>query len=337
MRCSRCQLVVGLSIGAVLAAAGTSGAADLHFIIFAETLDPTIGTVADLNNAGVWARTIASNTGLNLRLQTLSGSNLTPANARRILQNLNPAGDDVVYFTYSGHGYNAGNSEWPTFAFLTYTGDPYVTFDEVVSTLQPKPQRLLIVLADCCNAPIGGAARPTPSTEPAGDSALTIANFQRLFLGFSGTIRVASASKDQLSLGDSSLGGLFTNVYMDTFLELAGTVSSLTWHRILSDAATEATNLAAYYISLGGLGDIEPQEAHVVIEGEQVAAALPASTTSSNTSTTSDTQTTAPAPPMCGQPGLLPLTAGALWLSAGRLRLGGRRGRFAGAEAHLGR
>jgi hypothetical protein len=248
-----------ITLLAVLVVAQASRAADLHFLIFAETLDPDIGTVADLDNATDWSHTIAQHTGLSLQAHNVTGYDLTTANARNVLHALSPDSDDVVYFFYTGHGANSGNSQWPTFTFVTSTGAPDLTFDEVVSILQPKAQRLLIVMADCCNAPIDSGGRFTPPFEPSGQSALTTSNFQRLFLQFRGTIMASASAAGQYSLGDTATGGLFVNTYMEEFLELAAGTPDLTWQTVLSQASTATRDLAAYYISTEDLGDMEPQ------------------------------------------------------------------------------
>jgi len=305
-----------LAVLTVLALTAVSQAADLHFIVFAETQDPTIGTAHDLDNAAGWARTIEGYTGLNLRLQTLSGQDLTTDNARRMLQTLKPAADDVVYFVYSGHGVNAGDSRWPTFAFISYSGEPYLDLDEVFSTLQPKPQRLLIVLADCCNAYFD-SGRPSPGLDASAQSALTAANFQNLFLNFRGTVLASSSSAGQYSLGESSSGGLFLNTYMEDFLDLAGGTPSLTWEKVLSTTTGDVRATAAYYISDGALGDLEPQEPQFVISTEQVAADPPPGPdgSSNDPSAPEDPGNAAPAAPQCGPMSGLPLAAGVfLWL-----------------------
>ena len=192
MRMSFFVRSIVVSVLVLLAADRATRAADLHFVVFAETLDPLIGTLQDLNAGQNWARTIEAYTGLNLRLQTLSGSDLTTANARRMLQSIHPGEDDVVYFMFTGHGANAGGSQWPTFTFLMVADGDYLSFDEVVATLQPKPQRLLVILADCCNVSMSSSGRVTPGFEDAAQSGLTAANFQNLFLNFRGTVKVSS-------------------------------------------------------------------------------------------------------------------------------------------------
>jgi hypothetical protein len=270
------QLAMLMAIGFAAAAQ----AANLQLIVFADTIDPTIGTDKDLIAAQNWGQAIAANTGLTLRFQSLSGHSLTPAMARTTLRNLDPGSDDVVYFVYSGHGANAGDSVWPTFTLLTYTGDPDVDFDEVVSILQPKAQRLLIVLADCCNVPYY-SGREVAVFAPAVKGPYTVENFRRLFLEFAGMIRASASSVGQYSLGDSAEGGLFLNTYMDTFQDLASDTPSLTWQQVLTQTAANTKAAAALYM--------EAQEPHFVIDAEQVAAAEPTTPTGDTSGTTGDT------------------------------------------------
>lgn len=266
-------LFVSVSYVAGMSGSTVAQAASLHFVLFAETLDTNIGTGADYTRSVAWADTIASNTGLELSLHTLKGTDLTPAKARQMLAGITPDQDDVVCFIYTGHGANAGDSDWPTFTFLTLTGDPYVSFDEVVSILQPKAQRMLLVMADCCNVPFNGSGRVSPLFEPSGASALTIANYKRLFLDFRGTVRATAAEVGQYSLGGTD-GGVFLNAFLDDLNTLANTHANLTWSILLNEAADDAKNTASYYITMQSMG-IAPQEAHFVIEAEQVAGAVP--------------------------------------------------------------
>jgi hypothetical protein len=316
----------------VLAPAGTLRAADLYFIMFAETLDPNIGMVQNLATAKTWARSVAQTTGLTLHLQTLMSTALTPANARDMLNAINPGEDDVVYFIYSGHGYNAGDSEWPTFAFLTYTGDPYVSFDEVVATLQPKAQRLLVVLADCCNVLEEDAGRDLPRSESSGPSALTTANVQRLFLDFRGTILASGASKGQYGLANDFYGGVFMTAFQNAFDTLTSTMSPATWEDILAQAQTDTHAVALVCAQSMDLNGTEPQTPQYIISTEQVAGdnpEVPADDTNDgaddgtddrtddgdgDSGDTGETQvTTQPLTPGCGTTGLMSLAVTSFW------------------------
>lgn len=254
---------LGSCLIAILALTGVSHGATLHFIMMADTLASGIGTEVDLEKAQAWAQTIANYSGLTLNFQPLSGASLTASRARTMLHAVDPGPDDVVYFTYTGHGANPGDSQWPMFTLMTQTS---LEFSEVVAILQPKPQRLLIVLADCCNAVVS-SGRTTPAFDPSGQTALTAINFQNLFLRFRGMVLASASSQGQYSLGDSLEGGLFLNTYMETFGDLADTVQDLTWQQILAAASADTAAYAASYN--------ETQVPQFVVNTEQVAAETP--------------------------------------------------------------
>jgi len=296
-----------------LLAVHSAPAADLHLIFMADTLDPGIGTQVDLQRAGSWGQTIAGHTGLTLRLRTLSGQLFTASRARSMLETLSPAEDDVVYFAYSGHGANLGDSPWPTFVLMTGGN---LDFQEVLNILQPKPQRLLIALADCCNA-LPASGRWSPELPDAGQSALTTANFQRLFLEFRGSVLASSSAAGQYSLGDASEGGLFLNTFRQDLVSLAGTSPQLTWQTVLATTAQHVKQSASRYGTL--------QVPQFVIASEQVAAGTPADgedPPDGPTDTTTDPAGSASVgPPLCGSVASLPMTLGVCaWMLLGRRR-----------------
>lgn len=293
-------LVIGLAF------TGTARGATLQFIVFCDTLDPSIGTNRDLALCSNWAQIIANQTGLQLNLQTLSGQDLTPANARHLLNALSPAADDVVFFIYSGHGANPGDSPWPMFTLLTNLHDP-VTFDEVVDILQPKTQRALFVFSDCCNVPLEAPTRLSPPTEPAGSPALTTANYQRLFVDFRGTILATASTVGQYSLSDPVFeGGLFLYTFVNDLNALAANLPDLTWDHVLDASAKDATRRAQDW--LAGVEGFEPQQAYYVIDAEQVAPATPVQPDPANEEVADATPET-PVAGNCGSMGALSLLA----------------------------
>lgn len=259
----RMRLVVWLMLGTALIARGISYGANLHLVVFADTTDSAIGADRDLERAGNWGKLIADQTGLTLRLRTLPGRNLSESAARSVLQGLSPNPEDVVYFIYTGHGVNLGDSHWPTFTFSN--GDLF-GFEEVLATLELKPQRLLILMADCCNN-IVHVGRVTPDPFESAQNALTTVNFQSLFLDFRGTIAASSSSPGQPSLAISGEGGLFLNIFMDDFLTSAGRVPGLAWQHVLATTADDVQKFAAEFG--------ETQEPQFTINTEQVAADPP--------------------------------------------------------------
>ncbi len=238
---------VALVVGLVLAS--VAPAADLHFIAFIDTNDPMIGTVEDFQNALAWADLLASSTGLTLRLQAYSGGDVSISRTRNVLTSLQVSTDDVVYFYYSGHGYNPGDRRWPILTYVNTLSGTDVSLDEVVETLIPKQPRLLIILADCCNSyPDGvGQSLRLPSTL----SATQQANFRRLLCDFRGSVLACGASPGQVSLGGAGEGSLFTNYLMYDMVTLAASTTELTWAAVLGQTKTDTQTEAATIILEG--------------------------------------------------------------------------------------
>lgn len=312
MRTMRYYRSLATLLSVALSAAGTARAAGLQFIVFCDTIDETIGTDHDLSLCTTWAQNIANQTGLELHLQTLSGPNLTPANARYLLNTLAPAADDVVYFVYSGHGANPGGTPWPMFALMTDLTDP-LTFDEVVAILQPKTQRALFVMSDCCNVSVSSSTRIAPPVESSSLPALTTANYQRLFVNFRGTVLATSSSVGQYSLSDPVLeGGLFLYTLVNDLNALAANITDLTWEQVLSTTAAEARRKAESWLAESGEEDMQAQQAYYVIAAEQVESDTPTLPDSTDTSIDDTAETAAPAAGNCGTMGTAILAATAL-------------------------
>jgi len=292
----------GLICMVALAGAGAVHAADLHLVVFADTLDPEIGTEKDLLTAADWGQFIADSTGLTLRMQTLSGDTFTADAAAEMLTGLSPAADDVVYFIYSGHGANFRQSEWPTFTLMN---EDLIDMDDVVAILGAKPQRLLVVLADCCNGYFD-ATRSVYSLFPSGQAALTTTNMKRLFLEFRGTVFVSSSRPGQYSLGDEESGGLFLSTFMEDFMSLAATVTDLTWEAVLTTTVANVQRAAAE--------ENNPQDAQFAVRTEQVAAETPDPANDDSQDPPSVGRA-----PSCGGMGIMPLAA-AVCLRAMRRR-----------------
>ncbi len=239
--------------------------ADLHFIVLADTLAEGIGTEDDLDNAQSWAQDIADNTGLRLVFRQLSGNNLTIDQTRNLLSNLQVASDDVVYFYYSGHGGNPGDSIWPTLYFTSSTswGDE-VSFDEVVETLRPKNPRLLIVMTDCCNSYMDSGY---PAFRPLPFGSADQQSFRHLFLDFQGTVLVTGCAPGEYSLGGPGQGGVFSYNFMESFYDLARSGQMVTWETLLARTAEETAKESAL--------DDNAQHPQYDIEGGLVAAGTP--------------------------------------------------------------
>jgi len=233
----------------VLTLAVAAPAADLHLITFIDTTDSAIGTVEDLQNALQWADLLSASTGLTLRLQAYSGADVNVTKTRNVLNSLQVGSDDVIYFYYSGHGYNPGDRKWPVLTYVNTWYGTDVSLDEVVETLIPKQPRLLVILADCCNSYPGGTSQSLrlPSTL----SATQQANFRRLFCDFRGSVLASGASPGQVSLGGAGEGSLFTNFFMYDAITLASSAGDLTWAAVFAKTTADTQAEAATIILVG--------------------------------------------------------------------------------------
>jgi len=260
----------------VLLLCPAAGGATLHFIAVVDTNDATIGTIDDLSNAVVWANKIAQYAGLTLNFQSLSGQQLSVAATRQLIDALPVGADDVVYFFYSGHGGNPGDRRWPVLYYTTTTNADNVSMDEVVEALVPKNPRLLIVLADCCNSYPWQTGRPRAVFQNIAASAQGIANYQRLFATFQGSVLSSGCAPGQYSLGAAGSGGVFVNNFMNALQSLAETESILTWDQVFRKTAADTAAEAApelqnpqYVITEGQVAGFTPDQLGLDPPGNQ--------------------------------------------------------------------
>ena len=327
--CANLRYRILASALCVVCITGTASAANLHYLLLCDTLDPSIGTVDDLANSQTWARTIAEKTGLTLQLKTLYGANLTAANARAMLNALQPGSDDVVFFHYSGHGGNPGTSIWPVFCLTTNPDDmpasEQLSFDQVVGIVRPKSPRLLVMVSDACNNYPGQTGRARPYTPPGTDPAVSQA-FKDLFTAIRGEVLTTGCKPGQYSLGAPGEGGVFFNSLTTAVADLATTQSPLTWDAVMARAATLTAAAARGYNSIQ-----EPQyQVNVtqvsgttttpvtstpVAESPTTPPSVDQQVLSAESDNPSQTKTAA-----CGPMGLLSLTACATGLSLLRVR-----------------
>ncbi len=248
--CRHSNYRIVLSVLCLACFTGTAVGGNLHYFLLCDTLDPTIGTVDDLANSQAWARSVALNTGLMLQLKTLSGENLTASRAREILEAIQPASDDVIFFHYSGHGGNPGDRTWPIFYLMTSPWDTpdeqQLSFDQVLTTLRPKNARLLVILADTCNSYPGQSGQRRPFTPPNLDAPAAQA-FKELFISMRGEVLATGCKPGQFSLGGEGEGGVFFNAFTTAVSDLIGTVSPLTWDAVMAKTAADTAAEALLY------------------------------------------------------------------------------------------
>lgn len=195
-----------------------SMAATLHAIIVADTNASDIGASArvDVGRMGKFMRTVSENTGLRLNLQKITGNDLTPNKVRNAVNRISSSSNDVVFFYWTGHGYNRGNSVLPTMHIDANNDSLNVDLKEIANTLRRKNPRLFIVIGDTCNKPLNVSRR---------DISLVIRsseNYKKLFLQHRGEVLASGSKVGGYSYGGKDKGGFYTTAFLNSFtIELA--------------------------------------------------------------------------------------------------------------------
>ena len=230
----------------------------LHFIVFADTDDPNIGsndmkTYSSLTGAGGLAQTIAQYSGLTLSMTGFYGAQCQAAEVDKKLASLTVEKDDVVFFYFVGHGFNSRQNAYPSLIFGKATAD-ISTIDasarnlrDLYTRIRDKKQRLTIVMGDACNKERTDPPVAITSSRPIDVMPPTNINPDRLkslFRGWQGSLLMSSSQRNQFSHSDSK-GGWMSISFQNALLDWCSVSRKgpLSWKLLLDDVVkrTETT------------------------------------------------------------------------------------------------
>lgn len=253
----RYVLQIGLALSLLLAGP-LAKSQTLHFIAFADTDDPTIGgndmkTYSSLIGNGGLAQTIAQYSGLTLTMAGFYGPRCQAAELDKLVNELSPGKDDVVFFYFVGHGFNSRQNPYPSLIFGKATAD-IATIDasarnlrEVYARIRAKKPRLTIVVGDACNKERTDPPAPITSSRPIDVMPPTNLNPERiksLFRGWQGGVLMSSSQRNQFSHSDPK-GGWMSVSFQNALLDQCSITRKgiLNWKTLLDDVTrrTEAT------------------------------------------------------------------------------------------------
>jgi hypothetical protein len=204
-----------------------SMAATLHAIVVGDTNDSSIGTSVqvDMKKLQSLMGNISRHTGLTLNPRYISGNQLSLANVNQAINGISAGSDDVIFFYWTGHGHNAGDSVLPTMNIKDW--QETLGLSVVKATLEQKKPRLLIIIGDTCNKP----TRTSREVETARTE--NPENYKELFLKYRGIIAVSSSKKGQFSYGNPQTGGLFTSVFLSSLSTELSSGSRPSWDALM--------------------------------------------------------------------------------------------------------
>jgi hypothetical protein len=206
----------------------------LHLIIVADTNDYKIGrsVAVDSQNMQDLFEAIVSRSNGKLFLNKIvfEGYSVTQDNMMRAIDTLRVKSDDVIIFSYSGHGhrYQSTTSRWPLLDTLNHPTD----FLTVIRNIYSKYSRQFIAIADCCNNVVDIRYREAPSPR---SNDFPYEGIKRLFLNSNVKIAASGSEPGQMSYGNDYDGGHFTSAFISN-LRSALFSSTGTWDMIFKNA-----------------------------------------------------------------------------------------------------
>lgn len=201
----------------------------VHVIVFAESnradkIYKSCQKDADLIKAEM--QRVGKYTGMHIRIYPTS---FTKNSCRNVIANLKCGPDDVIFFYYSGHGYNGGNSSFPSLNFneSSSTSD-YINLFDIHTRLKRKNARLVFTIGDCCNKE-PGKNLVTPLRDPESSKL----RYKRLFRNLRGEIIAMGCEKGQYSyVYKNGKGSYFTVSFLKALHEAIEFGAGVSWKSI---------------------------------------------------------------------------------------------------------
>lgn len=228
----------------------------IYLIAVANTEEDDIGAscAKDQSRNVKTFNTLAMYMGVQIITQTIDGNNFGKENIDKALKALNPSPNDIVIFTYSGHGFTIPkeNRKFPNLDLRSFAAQSYLDYykniEDIFNEIKRKGARFNLVISDCCNND------PNSSNSVGSDIAQTrssglgwnMENCKRLFLNDKPmSILLSSADVGEKASGNITFGGFFS-YYFKVAMEnhFSSFKSNVTWEDIIADARKQTSEKA---------------------------------------------------------------------------------------------
>ena len=217
----------------------------LHLIIVAETTDNNVGIACktDYNNFHNEMKSIAEALGIKFKEYPVMDANFNKDGVEQALNDLKPSANDIVFFTYTGHGGRYGQKDdepFPGRALRSKDQKSKRTFyfSEVYKEICAKKARLTFVLSDCCNK--GSSNRSIQETtylRSRSNNNYSLARLGQLFLKERGSMIATACSPGEGSRCTKRYGGHFIANFLITLRSTvhAANNQALSWNKLMDD------------------------------------------------------------------------------------------------------
>lgn len=229
-------------------------ASDFYAILIGNLSDRMIANMVthDIKKMEEEVRLITQHTGQELRLIVIQKKHFNHDELLQIDALVQPNPDDTILFYQSSHGFRSPEKikAWPILDFTPF----HIDLEVIVDTLSAKHPRLLICIADVCNAVqcLGKRQAMLLDSPPALAENLLRSKetkknkrdahlYKQLFTLASGTIIASAATPGNLSFTVRDEGGLFTMSFIQTIEKAARGFIPAEWDHVLNDVVKDTT------------------------------------------------------------------------------------------------
>ena len=200
---------------------------------------------------------------IHFRKTILRDNDFNVKTITKTIQVLTPGNNDIVVFTYSGHGFSYIEDEQNKFPQLAlWHGESpkkdfirvnTINLEEIYKMILTKKARLSIVTGDCCNSYIEMRRQHTEPTLPGvfgpRDKNWNHKAVSQLFLETRQSYLMAAAQKGEVAASHRWYGGFFTFQFLETINEklLDRQPRKPGWDDIIGKIGKEAYDLSQRY------------------------------------------------------------------------------------------
>jgi uncharacterized protein YgiM (DUF1202 family) len=263
----------------------------LHFILVANSSEPQLGRGCknDAYRAMQTVKTVCEILDIPLKIAEINGDGYNKAGVEAVIKSLMPCDKDIVFFYYTGHGFNK-MEEAHLFPTIDLRNNPAnndagiidffgMDMEKVFEKIKSKGGRLNLVVSDCCNfltplhftqplkkSTTGRNKQPTPKTNaavlqgPYNKKATSL-----LFLQSNLSVLVTAAGRGQYAMSDPEYGSVFGMQFFDEINNILCSRSfdweSFSWNNILTNTLKATLEEAACYAA----DDTHPEEPAVQV------------------------------------------------------------------------
>jgi hypothetical protein len=182
---------------------------------------------------------ICQNINYKLTTKIIGNADFNSNSILKSLDTIKVEPQDIIFFYYSGHGYNDSNANtrFPIFQLNDFKQHQLLV-DDVSDLLKAKNARLSITMGDMCNNFL-------PNGEKGMGKIISIKGgyvsedmnpvLRKLFLETQGYIKIASSEKSQFSNAYQD-GSLYTKAFDKALTEAIDKNTEISWESLLEDA-----------------------------------------------------------------------------------------------------